>query len=139
VTDITDTLANIARVISEYDAAVKIARFILEGPPYNMACPEDYAVLEIKGYKATLRWPEANGGYYAGDGSLEWQSASFPADMLASSRDDLVAWKAGQIKMADARMKADADAEMKRWKEVQAIQERRTYEALKAKFEGVKA
>jgi hypothetical protein len=135
VTDITDTLANITRVISEYDAAVKIARFILEGPPYNMACPEDYAVLEIRGDKATLRWPEVNGGYYAGDGSLEWQSASFPADMLVSSRDDLVAWKAGQIKIADAT----ADAEMKRWKEVQAIQERRAYEALKAKFEGVKA
>lgn len=130
----TSDIASLENTLVAAEQIIGRAFRITEGPPFNMAAEEEFAGIEIDGDKATLFWPEYEDGYYAGDGSMQRQSVSFPSRLLLMSLEEIATWKAAEQAKHDAKQKAVREVEERKRAEQQTAHEKAVYEMLKAKF-----
>ena len=110
---------------------IKRAVEITHKAPYWVCVIDDdetFAQLQIRGKRATLRWPavETEWDY----STLETEQVSFPTRLLFISDDELAAWKLEQERKYE-REKAGRTSKRQQVKEAE---ERAEFERLKAQY-----
>lgn len=95
--------------ILQFEHLVEKAILVTGGAPFFMGAEQEFSKLEVSGDTAVLYWPEWAGGYYAGDGNIERQSCSFPAELLLMSKPEIEVWSAEQKRIYDEHQRLQAE------------------------------
>jgi hypothetical protein len=119
------------KIVAGYDALLKRAADILndEGPPWGYIGSSEFLRISFDGDDAVILEPEAS-SYYDST-TIETKEHRFPAALLFMADDELAAWK----KRAKAEYDAQQAEQLRQRIAAQEATERRTFEALRAKFE----
>jgi hypothetical protein len=115
-------------LVAAYDALVDRAIEILNmpGPPFGYISGGEYARLSFDGDEAIITTPEADSAGY-----IEKDTVKFPAAVLFMDEVTLHVWRSIALAEHEEQQRASRAARLAE----QESTERRTYEALKRKFE----